>query len=242
MKRNLIILGTLIILLSCGRVKVSKEEIVRNFDAFMSKGIQSLSKKDYDEAIKYFQKAVSLKPESERAHNFLGLVHFMKKNYKIAEAEFSKSIFLNSKYSPAYSNLGNVYLKFNNLSKAEEYYKKAIELEPERPSPYYSLGNLLLSLGRMDEGMTYLLRGFQIDPEFMERETTLKTELTELSPKRGEIYFSYAKLFASAGDIEKTVEYLERAKRAGFNDWSRILKEKEFEKVRDNQEIKKFLK
>lgn len=231
----------LLIILSCAKVKVSEAEITRNFNAYISSGYRHLSEKDFDSAIKDFKNAVSLKPDSERAHNFLGIAYFMKKNYKPAEEEFSKAISLNNSYSPAYSNLGNVYLKLNNWSKAEECYRKAIELAPDSPSAYYSLGNLLLSLGRFDEGMAYLLKGFQIDPNFMEREAVLKTELTELSPKGGELYFAYAKLFASAGDIEKTVEYLEKAKMSGFNDWGRILREAEFEKVRDNPEIRKFL-
>ncbi len=229
-----------LIIFSC-KVKVSEEEIARNFNAYISSGYRHLSEKDFDSAIKDFKNAVSLKPDSERAHNFLGISYFMKKNYKPAEEEFNKAISLNNSYSPAYSNLGNVYLKLNNWSKAEECYKKAIELDPDSPSPYYSLGNLLLSVGRFDEGMAYLLKGFQIDPNFMEREAVLKTELTELYPKGGELYFAYAKLFASAGDVEKTAEYLEKAKRAGFNDWGRILSEAEFEKVRDNPEIRKFI-
>lgn len=229
-----------LVIISC-RVKISEEEITRNFNAYISSGYRHLSERDYDSAIKDFKNAIALKPDSEKAHNFLGIAYFMKKNYKPAEEEFSKAISLNNSYSPAYSNLGNVYLKFNNWSKAEECYKKAIEIAPDSPSPYYSLGNMLLSLGRFEEGMAYLLKGFQIDPNFMEREAVLKTEIAELSAKGGELYFAYAKLFASAGDVEKTAEYLEKAKRAGFTEWNRILKEKEFEKVRDNPEIRKFL-
>lgn len=227
--------------ISCAKVKVSEEEITRNFNACISSGYRHLSERDYDSAIKDFKNAISLKPDSDRAHNFLGIAYFMKKSFKLAEDEFKKAISLNSSYSPAYSNLGNVYLKLNQWEKAEDSYKKAMELSPDSPSPYYSLGNMLLSLGRLEEGMAYLIKGFQIDPNFMEKETILKTELTELSPKAGELYFAYAKLFASAGDLEKTVEYLERAKKSGFNDWFRILKEKEFEKVRDNPEIRKFI-
>jgi len=230
-----------LLIISCAKVKVSEEEIAKNFNAYISIGYRHLSERDYDSAIKDFKNAISLKPYSERAHNFLGIAYFMNKSYKPAEDEFKKAISLNSSYSPAYSNLGNVYLKLNQWDKAEESYKKAMELSPDSPSSYYSLGNMLLSLGRFEEGMAYLMKGFQIDPNFMEKEAILKTELTELSPKAGELYFAYAKLFASAGDVEKTVEYLEKAKKSGFNEWFRILKEKEFEKVRDNPEIRKFI-
>lgn len=225
----------------CAKVKVSEEEITRNFNSCISRGYKHLSERDYESAIKDFKNAISLKPDSERAHNFLGIAYFMEKSFKLAEDEFKKAISLNSYYSPAYSNLGNVYLKLNQWEKAEDSYKKAMELSPDSPSPYYSLGNMLLSLGRFEEGVSYLMKGFQIDPNFMEKEATLKTELTELTTNAGELYFAYSKLFASAGDVEKTIEYLERAKKSGFNEWFRILKEKEFEKVRDNPKIRKFI-
>lgn len=56
-----------------------------------------------------------------------------------------------------------------------------------------------------------------------------------------EAYFTYAKAYASKGDVEKTLSYLDKAREAGFTDWRRILQENEFEKVRDDPRIKKFL-
>jgi hypothetical protein len=38
-----------------------------------------------------------------------------------------------------------------------------------------------------------------------------------------------------------TVDYLTKAREAGFTDWQRIMQAKEFEKVRDDPRIKKFL-
>ena len=57
-----------------------------------------------------------------------------------------------------------------------------------------------------------------------------------------ETYFIYAKAYAFAGNVDKTVEYLDKAREAGFVDWPRILREKEFEKVRDDTRVKNFLK
>ncbi len=56
-----------------------------------------------------------------------------------------------------------------------------------------------------------------------------------------ETFFVYAKFYVSMGNIEKTLEYLEKAKEAGFDDWQRIEEENEFETVRKDPRIREFL-
>jgi hypothetical protein len=57
-----------------------------------------------------------------------------------------------------------------------------------------------------------------------------------------ESYFADARAYASAGNIEKTVDYPEKAAKAGFAEWQRLLREKEFGRVRDDPRIRNFLK
>jgi tetratricopeptide (TPR) repeat protein len=104
------------------------------------------------------------------------------------------------------------------------------------------LGILLSNLGRTDEGTRYLSRGIALDPDYLEKHKKLVTTFSSLSFDMKETYFTYAKAYASAGNVDKTVEYLDKTREAGFVDWPRILREKEFEKVRDDPRVKNFLK
>lgn len=128
------------------------------------------------------------------------------------------------------------------FAKAEELYKKALSLSPDMISANYSLGILLSNLGRIEEGTRYLSRGIALDPDYLEKHKELVTMFSFLSFDMRETYFAYAKAYAAAGNIEKTVDYLDRAREAGLSDWQRILRETEFEKVRDDPRVKIFLK
>jgi cell division protein FtsB len=57
-----------------------------------------------------------------------------------------------------------------------------------------------------------------------------------------ELLFTYAKLYASVGNVEKTIEYLTKAEKAGFKDWHQIDTEREFEGIRKDQRIQDFIK
>jgi len=59
---------------------------------------------------------------------------------------------------------------------------------------------------------------------------------------RAEIYFAYAKICARKGDIEKALEYLTKARQAGFRDRRRIETERDFDVVRDDPRIRAFVR
>jgi hypothetical protein len=96
-------------------------------------------------------------------------------------------------------------------------------------------------MGERKEGMEHLAKGIALDPDYLESHHKYMAVYNSMEFDLAEMNFSYAELFAAIGNIEKTVDYLKRAKRAGFNAWNKILKEKEFDKVRDDPRIREFL-
>jgi tetratricopeptide (TPR) repeat protein len=186
--------------------------------------------------------AVEIRPDSPKTHNYLGLCYFQQRDYDPAKEQFEKAAALDPSFATAYNNLAGVYSIKLQFARAEDMYKKALALAPDLVSANYSLGILLSNLGRTDEGTRYLSRGIALDPEYLEKNKELVTTFTSLSFDMRETYFTYAKAYSSAGNVDKTVEYLDKAREAGFADWQRILKGKEFEKVRDDPRVKNFLK
>jgi tetratricopeptide (TPR) repeat protein len=213
----------------------------RSFEIRMKQGQDFLSRKDYGRAAAEFQAAVALKPDSARAHNDLGLCYFHQRDYDPAVEQFEKAVALDPSYATAFNNLAGSYSMRLQFPPAEEAYKKALSLSPDMISANYSLGILLTNLARKDEGAVYLARGIALDPDFLESHREMITQYSSLFFDMKEAYFVYAGAYALAGNVEKAVGYLVRAKEAGFTDWQRILRDKEFEKVRDDPRIKKFL-
>lgn len=211
------------------------------FELHMKQGLGLFSRKEYGKAAAEFRAAETLDPKSPKAHNYLGLCHFQRKDYDPALAEFEKAAELDPSFATAFNNLGGVYSLKLQFDKAEEMFKKALSLSPDMTSANYSLGMLLSNLGRRDEGAVYLARGIALDPDYLEKHKDFLSTFTSPSFDMKEAYFAYAKAYALIGNVEKTVDYLERARAAGFTSWRRILEDREFEKVRDDPRIQKFL-
>jgi len=214
----------------------------KDFDFYFRQGAISLSGGDYDQAIENFTKALSLNPRSARALNLRGVAYFHLKNYRTAEDQFKQALALDSSYAEAYTNLGSVYFATRQLERAREMFEKSLQLSPDSISAHYSLGTLLLILGEAEEGIRHLARGVELDPKFLDTHPVVAVDIPMSEGSSAEIYFAYAKIYAQKGDIEKTLEYLTKARQAGFRDWRRIETEREFDVVRDDPRIRAFLR
>lgn len=135
-----------------------------------------------------------------------------------------------------------MYFLRQQTEKAEEMFKKALSLGPDSIPANYSLGTLLLLQGRQEEGIRYLTRGIELDPDYLETHKTLTADVRTSGSDQSVLYFAYAKIYAARGEVEKTLDFLQKAKATGFRDWGRVASEKEFGKVREDPRIKDFLR
>ena len=245
-KSGCLFMGVLLFASACASRAIPRSNAAapadRSFDVYLEQGLSDLARGEYKRAAEGLRTAVEIRPDSPKAHNYLGLCYFQQKDYDPAKEQFEKAAALDPSFATAYNNVAGVFSIKLQFAKAEDMYKKALALAPDLVSANYSLGILLSNLGRTEEGIRYLSRGIALDPEYLEKHKELVTIFTSMSFDMRETYFIYAKAYASEGDIDKTVEYLDKAKLAGFADWPRILKEKEFDKVRDDPRVKNFLK
>lgn len=211
-----------------------------DYNLYLSQGSDFLKEKQYDRAVEVLNKAVALKPEAARATNLLGIAYFLQENFRKAEEIFLQVISLDKAFAPAYVNLGNTCFMIGELGKAESYLKKALSISPNSVSALYSLGTLLLSRGQYEEGTAYLAQGVALDPEYLEKQRDFTARIAVAGLNSPETYFVWAKVYAGQGRAAKAAEYLDKARNAGFKDWKRLETEKEFEKVLEDPEIKKF--
>jgi Flp pilus assembly protein TadD len=198
--------------------------------------------KNFDEAIRCYQKAIELEPDLDAAHNNLGIVFRHLKRYDEAETAFRKAIELNPDYAQAYSNLGILLKNLKRYDEAETAFRKAIELREASPSggnpdyatAYYNLGLLLANLKRYDEAETAYRKAIELNPDdaaaysnlgvllanlkrYDEAETAYRKAI-ELDPSFRSAYYNLACLKSITGDADNTFEYLEKASKLdGFN-------------------------
>ena len=227
---------------SCARQNRPTAEATASFNAYLRQGAYYLNQGSYEKALEEFDNALALNPSSAKAYNLSGLAHFRQKDYQAAEGRFLKAVAADPSFAPAYNNLGGVYAMENQWSAAKEMLTKAISLSPDMASAHFSLGAVYFNLGEAEKGTACFAKGIALDPDYLEKSSTSLVGLSMGSASLAEVHFAFAKLYASAGNIERTVEFLTKAKQAGFHDWQRIARETDFEKIRDHPEIQEFLK
>ena len=93
--------------------------------------------KRYEEAIKWYKKALELKPDSALFHENIGLAY-----EKLGKKEEAKDAYQTASENDQRSskNLAKVYLDQGNYEKAIELLEQAIQAEPDKAINYDQLG------------------------------------------------------------------------------------------------------
>lgn len=83
----------------------------------------------YRQALNYLEKALKLKPNSEKILKEIGNIHYELKDFKSSKKYCEKIIKFNPKNDWAYEKLGDICKNLSLKIESEAYYKKATELK-----------------------------------------------------------------------------------------------------------------
>jgi len=105
-------------------------KIPQSYDEVIIEGVNRMEKKEYDQARKYFQKAINVNSSFPNAYHNLGLVYFSQTNYTTAVKYFKTAIKKNARYADSYLTLGLTYIKMERPEDATESFTYYLELAP----------------------------------------------------------------------------------------------------------------
>jgi serine/threonine protein kinase/tetratricopeptide (TPR) repeat protein len=134
--------------------------------------LEAYIKQDWDLAINYYKRLISLNPENIGAHLDLGTVYYQKKRmYDEGISEFKKILELDpqgvtSSSSFAYNLLGWAYLRKEEWKKALGAFNKYVALLPNQAYPLDVLAEINLVVGDYDQAITNLQRSLEIKPDY----------------------------------------------------------------------------
>lgn len=122
-------------------------------DALRFLGVIAALQKDWNEALLFIDRAISVSPQNGLAYSNRGNVLTELTRYEEALACYVKAIALQPEYAEAYTNQGNVLQALGRHEGALPCYEKAISLQPEYAEAYCSQGNAFLALLRYEEAL-----------------------------------------------------------------------------------------
>lgn len=222
------------------RVPVSPEDAALSNKA-AAEGDIAFARKDYYAALIKYLEAGRYNPNSEYICNKQGITYSRLHLYTEAISAFNRSIALNPKYSYSYNNLGSVYFADNNKKKAEACFRKAISVKSDEASFHVNLGTLLLEKNKVEQGKQELRKGLSLDPDILRRTMgdSLAAPISQKSPEKS---YSWARFYASVGNVDRAVESLQQALTYGFTNLEAIRTEKDFDPIRQDEKFVAFMK
>lgn len=184
--------------------------------------------KDYLGALDCYRAAIRKHPEA-RYYNKVAISQIMLRHPAEAVKAAKKAVRKDRNLAEAWNNLGVAYYLGNHLEDAIGTYARAIRIDPEKASFHNNLAAALMDHKEYDKGIEEYRRAFALDPEFFEHSAANGVSARMGSPKdRAQFSFVMARLFASTGDLERSLHFLRAALEDGYPQIDDVYKVKEF--------------
>ncbi len=142
----------------------SKHSVSKNDDAiaYYTIGQDAMKKENYEDAVKYFLKAVNKDPKFAFAWDNLGVSYRKMEKYQDAVDAYNKSLALDPKGTTPLQNLPLVYQFLKEYDKSIESYKKLIEIYPNNPEGYYGVGQTYIYLKDYENALNYMCQAYNL--------------------------------------------------------------------------------
>jgi tetratricopeptide (TPR) repeat protein len=134
--------------------------------AYFDRGNAYSEKKDYEEAIANYNKAIKLDPNNDLVYNSRGNANYFKGDYDRAIADYNKAIKLDPNNDVWYNNRGWAYYRKGDYDRAIADYNKAIKLDPDYAAAYNDRGWAYDDKGDHDRAIADYDQAIKLDPDY----------------------------------------------------------------------------
>jgi tetratricopeptide (TPR) repeat protein len=192
-----------------------------------------MARKQYREATDQYRMLSEQSPHNAVYLNKLGIALHQQTALGAALKYYERAVKVNPRYADAENNIGTIWYQRKKYSKAIRAYQKAIKMRDDLPVLYSNLGYAYFSQGKYDDSISAFRTALAKDPQFFERGSSRTGSILQdrSVPDRGRFYFLLAKSFAEAGNVERAVFYLRKAKEEGYAQFNEVKKDPAFAAV-----------
>ncbi len=192
-----------------------------------------MARKQYREATDQYRMLSEQNPHNAVYLNKLGIALHQQTALGAALKYYERAVKVNPRYADAENNIGTIWYQRKKYSKAVRAYQKAIKMRDDLPVLYSNLGYAYFSQGKYDDSIAAFRTALAKDPQFFERGSSRTGSILQdrSVPDRGRFYFLLAKSFAEAGNVERAVFYLRKAKEEGYAQFNEVKKDPAFAAV-----------
>src|ERR1700676_859648 len=191
--------------------------------------------KNYLDALDYYRAALAKNRNNARIYNKAGIAELLMQRFSEAGKDFERAIHYDHQFADAVNNLGVIDYEAKKYGKAVKQYTKALQLQPDSASFYSNMGAAFFGKKEFEKASEAYTKAMQIDPTILERTSHNGISAQLPSPEdRARYDYVIAKLWAKAGDRDRSLQYLRRAMEEGYKGINDVYKDPEFTGLRSD--------
>jgi tetratricopeptide (TPR) repeat protein len=195
-------------------------------------GDQLRAQKRYLDSIDYYDAAIAKQPAAI-LYNKRGIALLFLQRNKDAQKSFEKAVKLDPQSAEGLNNLGFIAQTEKRYGRAIKYYEKALVIRPNSATFHYNLGAAYFGKPDYDKAAEQYRTAHQLDPDIFQRVAKTGVMAQSSSPEdRAAFSFMVAKMYAQAGDIQHSLEYLRKAMEEGYKNINKVYTDSEFASLR----------
>lgn len=202
-----------------------------------------MARKEYREASQLYKRLVDQNPQSAVYQNKLGIAMHQQTALGPALKCYERAVKLDPAYADAQNNIGTIYYQRKKYGKAIKAYQKAIAIRNDMPVLYSNLAYAYFEDKKYEQAIGSFRQALAMDPQFFERNSSRNGSILQDRSvgDRGKFYFLLAKSYAEAGNLERCLIYLRKAKDEGYKQLAAIKEDPSFAAVIKNPAVQEVL-
>ncbi len=199
------------------------------------------AEKRFLDSIDFYDAAIAKKPTA-LLWNKEGMSYLLMQRPDKAGKCFDHAIKLDKKAPEGYNNRGYIEQMKKKYDKAIKYYTKASDLRPTDAVFQYNIGSCYFADHQYAKAAAAYKAAFTIDPNIFIRVSRMGIMAQATSPEDAAAFsFMVAKMYAKAGNVDQSLEYLRKAMENGYKKINEVYTDQEFATLRTDKRFEELM-
>jgi tetratricopeptide (TPR) repeat protein len=202
-----------------------------------------MARKDFREAALSYKRLADQNPQNPVYLNKLGIAMHQQAALGAALKYYERASKVDPSYADARNNIGTIWYQRKKYGRAIKAYQKAINIRGDMAVLHSNLAYAYFGDKKYQQAISSFRQALALDPQLFEHNSSRSGSILQDRSvgDRGRFYFLLAKSFAEAGNLERCLIYLRKAKDEGYKELAAVKSDPSFAAVLKDPAIQEVL-
>jgi tetratricopeptide (TPR) repeat protein len=202
-----------------------------------------MARKDFREAALSYKRLADQNPLNPVYLNKLGIAMHQQAALGAALKYYERASKVDPSYADARNNIGTIWYQRKKYGRAIKAYQKAINIRGDMAVLHSNLAYAYFGDKKYQQAISSFRQALALDPQLFEHNSSRSGSILQDRSvgDRGRFYFLLAKSFAEAGNLERCLIYLRKAKDEGYKELAAVKSDPSFAAVLKDPAIQEVL-